>query len=136
MGVSSIITNDVVRQLSPRWEDPERSARLSRIIMALIPLCCCPLSTGSLGDIILRFTFMSMALRAAVICLPLLFSMHPALRGRGDPRFAVASIIVSPLIVLILGLMDVLSFDPLFIGMAASVIIMALGCLASRGRRR
>ena len=44
------------------------------------------------------------------------------------------SIIVAPVLVLIFGVLNVLPFDSLFIGIAVSVVIMAVGY--ALGRRR
>ncbi len=45
------------------------------------------------------------------------------------------SIIVAPLLVLIFGVLNVLPFDALFIGIAASLMIMAVGYLVGRNRQ-
>ena len=66
-----------------------------------------------------------MGLRGTVVFVPLICALW--LKGRVDNRFALVSVIVSPIVVLIFGLLDVLSFDPLFLGMLASLIIMAAG---------
>ena len=105
---------------------------MGKLVTAAVLLLGCCLSTGSLGDTILQFAFMSMGLRGAVVLVPMCCALW--LPGRIPHKFAMCSIIVSPLLVLIFGVMNVLPFDALFIGIAASVVIMAAGYLAGRNR--
>ena len=86
--------------------------------VALLLGCC--LSTGSLGDTILQFAFMSMGLRGAVVLVPMCCALW--LPGKIPHKFAMCSIIVAPLLVLIFGVLNVLPFDALFIGIAASLL--------------
>ena len=90
------------------------------------------MSTGSLGDTILQFAFMSMGLRGAVVFLPLCAALW--LPGRIDRKFAMASIIIAPICVLLFGTVfsSLISFDSLFIGILASLIIMGIGLAAGR----
>lgn len=131
LGISAIINNDVVKKLTRKFDAPERAARLSKVWIVAVLAAACLLSTGSLGDTILRFAFMSMGLRGAVVFVPLICALW--FPGRVDRRFATASVVVSPVLVLIFGLMDVLPFDSLFVGILASLLIMAAGAL--RGKK-
>lgn len=49
------------------------------------------------------------------------------LPGRVDRRYAAASVVISPAVVLILGILKVLPVDPLFPGILASALIMGAG---------
>ena len=103
---------------------------VSKIMIAAVLAVAGFLACGSLGDIILQFTFMSMGLRGAVVFLPLSCALW--LPGRIPSRYATASVIAGPLVVLIFGLWKVLPFDPLFAGVAISGLIMAMGLTASK----
>lgn len=127
LGISAIINNDVVKKLTHKFDAPERAALLSKVWIVAVLAAACLLSTGNLGDTILRFAFMSMGLRGAVVFVPLICALW--FPGRADRRFAIASVVVSPVLVLIFGLADVLPFDSLFIGILASLLIMAAGAL-------
>ena len=76
------------------------------------------------GAVINDFGFLSMGLRAAVVFFPLTCAL--AFPGRIDRRWALASICSGPLAVLLASLAK-LSFDPLFAGMAVSLLLMLLG---------
>ena len=128
LGIATILNNDIVKRFTHRIDDPKKATALSRVWIVLVLALASLLSTGSLGDTILQFSFMSMGLRGAVVFVPLLFALwHP---GRVKPFFAILSIVVSPIVVLIFGLLNVLPFDSLFLGIAISLLIMGIGCLA------
>ncbi len=127
LGISSIITNDIVKKVTHKFDDARKSNIFSKLcIVAVLALACC-LSTGSLGDTILQFAFMSMGLRGAVVFVPLCAALW--LPGRIDRKFAIVSIIVAPVMVLLFGTVfaDLIPFDSLFIGVFASLIIMGIG---------
>lgn len=132
LGIATIVNNDIVKKITHRFDDPKKASALSKVwIVAVLALACC-LSTGTLGDTILQFAFMSMGLRGAVVFVPLLCALW--LPGRIDKKFAVASIIVSPVLVLIFGVVKVLPFDPLFVGILASFVIMGVGLAVGKGK--
>lgn len=130
LGISSILNNDIVKRITRKFDDPQKANILSRVWIVAVLAAACLLSAGSLGDTILQFAFMSMGLRGAVVFVPLICALW--LPGRVDGRFAVWSIVVSPILVLIFGVLDVLPFDSLFLGILASLAIMAAGLVAGK----
>lgn len=133
LGISFIVNKDIVKKFTHKLDNnPRLEAIVGKIVTAAVLLLGCCLSTGSLGDTILQFAFMSMGLRGAVVLVPMCCALW--LPGKIPHKFAMCSIIVSPLLVLIFGVLNVLPFDALFIGIAASVVIMAAGYLAGRNR--
>ena len=127
LGISTMLANDIVGQLVPRLNEPQAKARVTKVMIIAVLSAAGLLSCGALGDTILRFTFMSMGLRGAVVFVPLCCALW--LPGRIRPRFALAAAIAGPLMVLLFGLWDVLPFDPLLAGVAASMVIMAAGLI-------
>ena len=125
LGISTMLTNDILAQLVSRFNQPKAKAVLSKVMIVVVLALAALLSCGSLGDTILRFTFMSMGLRASVVFVPLACALW--LPGRISYGYVLASAIISPTIVLIFGLLDVLPFDPFFIGVAVSMVIMTAG---------
>lgn len=125
LGIATMLTNDIWGQLVPKFREPKAKAILSKAMIAAVLAVAGILACGGLGDIILQFTFMSMGLRAAVVFMPLTCALW--LPGRISSRYAIASVIAGPLIVLLFGLWKVLPFDPVFAGVGASVLIMIAG---------
>ena len=127
LGISAVINNDIVKRLTPKYDDPKSQARLSRLWIVLALVGAGLLSCGALGDTILQFAFMSMGLRGAVIFAPLLCALW--LPGRIHRNYAMASVIAGPTAVLIFGIWKVLPFDSLFVGIGLSLLIMLIGLL-------
>ena len=125
LGISTTLTNDIITQLIPRLNTQRAKIFLSKGMIILVLAFAGFLACGSLGDIILQFTFMSMGLRGAVVFLPLTCALW--LPGRIHPRYAMAAVVTGPTVVLLFGLWKVLPFDPLFAGVAISAVIMAMG---------
>ncbi|MDD6024677.1 MAG: sodium:solute symporter family protein [Oscillospiraceae bacterium] len=125
LGISFIVNKDIIKRFTHKLDNPRIEAIVGKTITAIVLLLGVCLSTGSLGDTILQFAFMSMGLRGAVVLVPMCCSIW--LKGRIKHVFAMISIIVSPILVLIFGVVNVLPFDSLFVGIAASVVIMAIG---------
>ena len=130
LGISTILNNDIVKKVTHKFDAPKKAGMLSKVWIVVVLAAACLLSTGSLGDTILQFAFMSMGLRGSVVFVPLICALW--LPGRVDKKFAVASIVVSPILVLIFGLVGNLPFDSLFIGILASLVIMGVGLAVSR----
>ncbi len=110
---------------------PEKQRMLGRTWMVVILALACVLSCGPLGDMILGFAFMSMGLRAAVVFAPLVAALF--FPGRVSHKFAVAAIIAGPVAVLA-GNMFGLPFDPLFIGIAVSSVLVIAGAVFHRAK--
>ena len=130
LGISTMLTNDIWGQLVPKFREPKAKAVLYKVMIAAVLAVAGILTCSGLGDIILQFTFMSMGLRAAVVFMPLTCALW--FPGRIPSRYAIASVITGPLIVLLFGLWKVLPFDPVFAGVGASILIMAAGLIPKR----
>ncbi len=130
LGISAIINNDVVKKVTRKFDAPEKAAVLSKVWIVVILAAASLLATGSFGDTILQFAFMSMGLRGAVVFVPLIYALW--FPGKVDKKYAILSIVVSPILVLIFGLLDILPFDSLFIGILASFVIMVVGTLIGK----
>lgn len=133
LGISTILNNDIVKKLTHRFDDPQKASALSKVWIIVILAGACLLSTGSLGDTILQFAFMSMGLRGAVVFVPLICALW--LPGRVDKKYAAVSVVVSPILVLLFGVLKILPFDSLFVGIIASLIIMGVGLAAHREKK-
>ena len=129
LGISTVLDRDIIRRYTRKFDSEKESKLLQRALILVILLLGCALSSGSLGDIILNFAFLSMGLRGAVIFSPLIGALW--LKGKIEPIYAVAAIVAGPLMV-ILGTAAGLSIDPLIISIAITLLIMAMGLAFSR----
>ncbi len=131
LGISFIVNEDIVNRLTSRFASPEKQRVLGKIWMVLILVLACVLSSGPLGDTILRFGFMSMGLRAAAVFAPLCAALFWP--GKVDRTFALISIIAGPVVTLV-GELIGLPFDSLMLGIAVSALFIAAGAI-KKGRK-
>lgn len=124
LGISTVMNNDIVKKLTRRFDDAKKSLLLSRVIILLVLAVALILTVTLESGMILNLAFLSMGLRAAVVFVPLCATLF--LPGRVPRGAATAAIIAGPLAVLI-GKFAGVTFDPLFIGIAASLVICLLG---------
>lgn len=128
LGVGTIISTDLYARAVPAADD-ERRLLVSRLsIVAALGLSLVFVCT--LEGAILHWSFLSMGLRSTLTFFPLLGALF--LPGRFDRRFMLASILVGPTVVLLSSALPGLPCDPLFPGMAAALIPLALGCRPPR----
>ncbi|MBR3242968.1 MAG: sodium:solute symporter family protein, partial [Parasporobacterium sp.] len=114
LGICTVINRDIVKKRTHRFDDPKKNLVFSRILIAAILVIAGVLCILPIGDTILNFAFMSMGLRGAVIFAPLCCALW--LKYKVKAGWVLVSIIVSPIIVLVFGLLNILPFDPLFLG--------------------
>ena len=129
LGISTIVYRDIVSSLTDRYTDPGKGLWFSRVTIAAV-LALAVAFTALPSSFILDFSFLSMGLRAAVVFAPLLGALF--FKGRIGSKYALAAIIAGPLFVFAGKLMGV-GFDPLFLGMAAAILIMTVGL--ARGKK-
>lgn len=130
LGIARVIKKDIMPTFKFGRKENLFGKVKEKYLTVFVLLLACVLSMGPIGDTILNFSFMSMGLRGATVFVPLCFAMF--LPGRVTNRYAMLSIILGPLTVLLFNLWKILSFDPLFAGVLVSAIITFVGLLKKR----
>ena len=125
LGISTILNNDIVKRVTHRFDEEKKANRLGKVWIVVVLAAAGLLSCGSLGDTILQFAFLSMGLRGAVVFTPLLCALW--LPGRIHRRYCIISAIVGPVVVFLFGVWKIFPVDSLFLGIAASMLIMGFG---------
>lgn len=123
LGISTIINNDIINSFFK--VDAKKNLLLTRLTIVIILSIALVFTTGSLQSVILQWSFMSMGLRAAVSFFPMFGALF--LPRRISPKLVIASIIVSPISILISQIFFDFNFDTLFIGLGCSFILMLCG---------
>lgn len=131
-GMATILTRDILKRLSHRWDDPKRELLAVRLCIAGILLAAVAVTVSLPDSLINDFGFLSMGLRACVLFLPLTAALWLPQRVNG--RCILLSMILSPLVDI---LAKVLTFpgDPLLYGMAVSLLICTIGFIIGYGKR-
>ena len=130
LGISSVVYNDIAKRLLRKMPDQKGQLVFLRVIIVAVLLGAGVLCMMPIGDTILNFSFMSMGLRGAVLFIPLGCALW--LRGRIRPLWIMLAMIISPLVILVLGVTDLPVGDPLFAGVLVSMLFCALGFMAKK----
>nr|PZN03885.1 MAG: hypothetical protein DIU66_06315 [Bacillota bacterium] len=125
LGISTLFARDLyARFINPKAEDTDllKVSRLSLIGVLGIALL---FTSGNLKSLILKWSFMSMGLRGASVFGPLWAAIF--LKGRVDRKFAVLSMVVSPLAMLAGKYALPEWLDPLIPSVVIGILLILLG---------
>lgn len=125
LGISSMFCNDVYKKYINKNASDTKSLLVARLVVAVVLGAAALFTLGDLGAMILDWSFMSMGLRGAVAFGPLLTALF--LKGRIGNNFAFASMIVGPILVVVGKFVLPAGIDPLFLGLAASILVLVVG---------
>jgi SSS family solute:Na+ symporter len=129
LGVGTTLQTDILERLAPS-RSPLARVRLVTLAVLLLALL---LVLGNLGTYIMQWSFLSMGLRGAAVCLPLLAAT--LLGERTTRRGGTISIFLAAPTVLVVGLCSWTAIPPLYVGLLVSALAMAGGWLLDRARR-
>ena len=133
LGVATVVVEDLIEHAISHFSDARRKLAFTRIVIVAVLALAGAAALMLPGSMINDFGFLSMGLRGAVIFVPLTFALYA--RGRVAGGWALASVICGPIAV-IAGNLIGLPFDPLFLGVAVSLLIMVAGLYAGSLRVR
>ena len=131
LGVATTLKADM---LPSRLSGSRHELPLFRALTAIVVLSAFVLLLVNLGSAIMEWSFLSMGLRGATLCFPLLFAVF--LKGRDLRRAGALSIFVAPACVIFAGLFHITSVPPLYIGLGVSLLFLLAGLLAGRSKTR
>ncbi|MBE0598949.1 MAG: sodium:solute symporter family protein [Desulfuromonadales bacterium] len=127
LGVATTLRVDVFGRLG-LGRLPELT--LYRLLTLAVLVLALLLVLGNLGSAIMDWSFLSMGLRGATLCLPLLAAVF---LGSATPRRAGAlSIILAPTCVLAAGIAGWQTIPPLYLGLGVSLTILLVGWWGGR----
>jgi SSS family solute:Na+ symporter len=131
LGISSMFCADIYRVYFHPAAGDRTLLRASRTALACILAAAALVSAGNLGSLILGWSFMSMGLRGAVAFGALTAAIYAP--GRISSSWALASMFVGPLCILAGKPFIGNILDPLFPGVAGSLIVLLVGY--ARGKK-
>lgn len=132
LGMSSIFCRDIYKVYINKEAGPEKTLKVTRIIIVVILVVCAVFSCGNLGDLILGWSFMSMGLRGSVAFIPLCTALF--MPGKVPPKYAMAAMIAGPVFTLIGKFILPATIDSLFLGIAVTIVITAVGIVANKNK--
>jgi SSS family solute:Na+ symporter len=127
LGVSTMLTEDVYKRLA-RPDTSDRQLLLSsRGGIVAVTAVGLMLAAGNANSLILEWSFLSMGLRGATICLPLLGAIF--WRGSVNPKAGVWAIGLGPLSAVLWAVFGRSTIDPLYVGLSVSLGVLLTGNL-------
>ena len=129
LGVSTMLNRDIYLRLHPAADDLHvlRVFRVLVVLVMILALAVVLITGGNV--IILNWSYLSLGLRGATICFPLLAAIF--LKGKISPRAGTLAVIVGPSVV-ITGTLFQSGINPLYPGLAAGIIILLIDYLRNR----
>lgn len=125
LGIAAMLTKDVYSaRINPRASDTE-VLFVSRVVVLVLAVSCFLLTALGGSSLILQWAYLSMALRASTVFVPMLWAIRAPETARRTVGFAAT--VISPLSAIAFRIFYPQGPDPLFVGIAASLIIMILG---------
>jgi len=128
MGVGTTLLVDVVSKLKPA---EHHKLLLMRILTSLALIGSFAVLLLNLDSAIMKWSFLSMGLRGATLCIPLLMAIF--LKERTSSRGGAISIFIAPAAVIATGLIDS-PLPPLYVGLTISLAAFGLGYLLEQRR--
>lgn len=124
-GLSTILTNNIYKEfVNPRADD-KKTLMISRLMIVFIIVLSAFFALLNTGSIILEWGFLSSALRAAVLFIPMCAALF--VKSRTDRLSVISSSIMALIAVLIGHFIPWLTIDPLFIGIFVGALCILAG---------
>ncbi|SHJ27746.1 solute:Na+ symporter, SSS family [Malonomonas rubra DSM 5091] len=130
LGVSTTLKVDVLQRWFSRWSE---SLAFFRTLTTVVVAGAFVLLLFNLGSAIMDWSFLSMGLRGATICFPLLFAVF--FRQGISRRAGVLSIFLAPATVVVAGVLQVQFISPLYLGLGTSFLLLLGGFVQQRFSR-
>ena len=127
LGVATTLKVDIIDRYRIASSD---DLPLMRMVTLAVVLLAFVLLLFNLGSAIMHWSFLSMGLRGATLCLPLLFAVF--LAERTSARAGVLSICLAPSVVIVCGLFGLETVPPLYSGLGVSLMILVAGVVLKR----
>ncbi|HCJ58318.1 sodium:solute symporter family protein [Lutispora sp.] len=133
LGISTIFTKDIYKNYINKNADDDRLLKVSRWVIVVCLVLALLFTTGNAKSLILKWSFMSMGLRGATVFMPLCAALF--MKGKVKSSYAICSMVISPISVMLGKIFLPQSFDPLFLGVTTSILITILGMFDSENHQ-
>lgn len=124
LGIGTMLTRDIIGRAVELGSGKKLLYTLRGVVVAVMALACL-IAIINLDSQVLFWSFLSMSMRGCGVFLPLTFAIFcPRSVAK---KWAFASILVSTVVTIALGLLTELPVDPLYVGLAISAGMMFVG---------
>ncbi|MCL1872929.1 MAG: sodium:solute symporter family protein [Clostridiales bacterium] len=127
LGFATTLTNNIYLKFFNKQKSGPKTLLVMRLLIVFALAVAVIFTLGNLKSVILSWGFLSMALRGAVLFVPMCAALF--LRQRVRKQYVIASSILGLCAVLVGKFTITGDFDPLFIGVGVSVLTVLIGVL-------
>ncbi|HCF70083.1 MAG TPA: sodium:solute symporter [Syntrophomonas sp.] len=124
LGISTVLTHDLYSRFWTSAGD-RKTLLSSRLMVLLVGIGSLLFVLLNIKTLILRWAYLSMALRGVTVFGPLVGAIFAS--GRIKPEAGVRSVIFTPLLAMLWAFFFPETGDPVFVGMGLSIVILACG---------
>ncbi|WP_432401996.1 sodium:solute symporter family protein [Wukongibacter sp. M2B1] len=124
LGISTMISRDIYKRLLNPKADDKKQLRVLRVSVFCISFLAMLMVVFNIDSLILKWGFLSMALRGTVVFIPLILAIY--LKGKVNKRAGLATMVLSPLITVLYSILKITYIEPLYIGLFASLTIYVI----------
>ncbi|MBQ3664185.1 MAG: hypothetical protein II914_08665 [Clostridia bacterium] len=132
LGISALIYNNVLKPARLARGISEDSILLTRLILVVVLILASVVCVGNFGQLILGWSFLSMALRGTVIFIPMCAALF--LPGKIPSRFVQIATICGPVSVVLVKILSIPGIDGIFVGVVVSLLIIIIGFFSGKYR--
>ncbi len=129
LGISTMISRDIYSKVINPEADDKKQLIVLRISVFSVSFLTMIMVFFNIDSLILKWGFLSMALRGTVIFFPLILAI--IFKEKVNKRAGIVSMASAPLVTIILAVTNVISIHPLYIGLATSMGVYLVGCIIS-----
>lgn len=126
-GISQLLVNNIFHKAN-------KTKLLKNIIFLLVVLLGFLICVANLDDLVLGWSFLSMGLRGAVCFCPFIAALF--IKKRISNIFITVSMIAGAALTIVGRIVLPENIDPMFLGLIASFIILVIGCIFSKEKRK
>ncbi|HHX74161.1 MAG TPA: sodium:solute symporter family protein, partial [Firmicutes bacterium] len=130
LGICTILNRDIYQRLCPRAGDKKVLAVSRILILALFGLSLAVVLVSGADAMILEWAYLSHGFRGVAAFLPMITALF--LPGKIGGKAGTWAAILAPLVVLAWFVLQPWPVEPIFPGLLASLLILAVGRLAAR----
>lgn len=127
LGVSTMLSQDIFKNFFYPAASERQVLLFSRMSIIGVTVLTLFFVAGNMNSLILKWSFLSMGLRGATICFPLLGAVF--FRKLISSQAGAAAVFLGPLSTVVCALLGFNSIDPLFIGLIVSFVVLLIGSL-------
>ena len=133
LGIATIINKDIIQAYTKRFSDVRRQLVLQKVLIVAVLFVATIFCILLENDVILSYAYLSMALRGTVVLAPLCCALW--FKGQIKGYYALGCVFLGPISVVLLKSIGFSAFDPLFVGLGLTFVLMGVGFVRNRQKQ-